>query len=789
MARTGSSAGAVAGRVGFVAGCTGSVGAMSARNGFIYQLGSAPAARCVGLGGSAGVVSASSFRRVHRLRVASLDVERDELDVKGWVETDDSESDRPSESEMDSDAELENAMSAKGAVEVDSSDDRTHERKREGDSKTGPNAAAVKRLDEGVSSHLFANYRVSPKVVAKLTEKNIFEMTEVQYGTFDSVYDGRDMIARSRTGTGKTLAFGLPIIEKLASIMGTDEDTTGIGRTPGRGPACVILAPTRELASQVARELDDIARIHGMSTECFYGGSPYGAQESALRRGIDILVGTPGRTIDHLNRGSLKMDTVRFMVLDEADEMLSMGFAEDVDVMMDFLPPKEQRQTILFSATVPSWVKKIADKHQKNPVMFDAIGRGESSAATTVRHCAVQVPRDFEARAAFLDDIVTVFGGGFGGGRAIVFTQTKREADELATSGALKAGAAVLHGDVTQKQRENTLQQFRQGRFAVLVATDVAARGLDISGVDLVVQFRVPMDTESYVHRSGRTGRAGRSGTAVIMYSQDEMRALRKLAMDTGVKFERHGLPSTEKVLSVCADLAAASIDEVDLKVVDYFREQAEMLVNSENAVDRMAKALALISRRREIVERSILTGQTDQKTMLIKAREPLAVPVVLRTVSRLAESFGLRVDLGRVSLCQDPTMAVFDMPVEQADALLSQDLSDMKNFMIGAAKELPRLAETTYRDGGRGGSRGGYSGGYRSGGGGGGGGGRGGSYRGQAQSGGGARGSYTRGPRDGSSRNTSYGGGSGDWKRRDGGGSSSYRDRGRPERRSSQMY
>mmetsp|Transcript_4478 Transcript_4478/g.7852 ORF Transcript_4478/g.7852 Transcript_4478/m.7852 type:complete len:783 (-) Transcript_4478:158-2506(-) len=662
--------------------------------------------------------------------------------------------------------------------------------------KEARTSRAVKRMEEGDLSHDFSSYRISELTVKTLKAKGIEKMTDVQYGTYDDLFDGRDMIARSRTGTGKTLAFGVPIVERLVAMKGTELDTNGIGQRRGRGPSCMILAPTRELASQVAKEIGSIAAPHGLSTDCFYGGSSYVTQERALSRGIDILVATPGRLIDHLGRNNIECSGVRFFVLDEADEMLSMGFAENVDEVLESLPDKANRQTILFSATVPSWVKNIARKHQTDPVLFDSIGSDTNQSATTVRHCAVLTPRDFESRAAFLDDIITVYGGGFGGGRAIVFTQTKKESDELATSGVLKSGAAVLHGDVTQKQREATLAGFRAGRFQVLVATDVAARGLDISGVDLVIQFRVPTDTESYIHRSGRTGRAGRSGTAVIMYSQDEMRGLRKLAMDTGVKFERHGLPSIEKVLTACAEHATTSIEDVDEKVAAYFMDAAQKLMAQENTVEKMAAALALISRRREIVERSILTGEPDHKTLLIKAKTSLNASAVMRMVNELADQVGVRVRLGKISICADDTMAVFDLTVEEASDLLSADLSGLTSFMIGAANEMPKLQQEDsrygygrygggggYRGASNGGYRGSSNGGYRSsyGRGGGGGGYRGSSSYGGSRGGGGYRGGQSGRYSDGEG----YGGRGG----RGGGRQDGWRDRTRPERRSSQMY
>eukprot|EP00180_Rhodochaete_pulchella_P003036 Plantae.Rhodophyta-Rhodochaete_pulchella.ctg4915.p1 GENE.Plantae.Rhodophyta-Rhodochaete_pulchella.ctg4915~~Plantae.Rhodophyta-Rhodochaete_pulchella.ctg4915.p1 ORF type:complete len:685 (+),score=99.57 Plantae.Rhodophyta-Rhodochaete_pulchella.ctg4915:104-2056(+) len=559
------------------------------------------------------------------------------------------------------------------------------------------------------------SFRVSPCTVEALANKGITNWTPVQAGTFDPVYDGRDVIARSMTGTGKTLAFGVPILERIGLERGDNPNRP----VRGRGPRSVILAPTRELAAQVARELADVAKPLNIRVDCFYGGASYTPQESALRNGLDVLVGTPGRIIDHLNRGTLDMSGVKFLVLDEADEMLSMGFTEAVETIMDAMPPKGERQTVLFSATVPDWVKRLARKYQDSPALFDAIGRHSTRAATTVRHCAVLVPRRAEERASFLEDVITVYGGGIGKTRSIVFTQTQREADELATSGALKFGAAVLHGGIAQHQREVTLQQFRDGRFAVLVATDVAARGLDIDGVDLVIQFRVPQDTESYIHRAGRTGRAGRRGTAVIMYSSDELPMLRKTERMTKVKFEKTGPPSVDKVLTACALNAASSINEVEESVKEYFRPIAKDLIEKGyEPVEALAGAMALITRKTSVVQRSCLTGELKKKTLLMKSTSGnfLNTGRVLQRITKLAEDNGFRVRVGKVAIADDPLMAVFDLTVKEADLLLAVKQSRRADFSLEICKDLPELPpdDDTFEEERRGGrGHGGYRGSF----------------------------------------------------------------------------
>jgi len=543
------------------------------------------------------------------------------------------------------------------------------------------------------------------RIISKLQEKGITQLTAVQGGTLRQILDGRDIIARSRTGTGKTLAFGLPIVERLGQMR--DDPDSPVGKKRGRGPSCIILAPTRELAKQVASELDNVGSSLRIRTDCFYGGVSYSIQESAISRGIDILVGTPGRVIDHLEKGNLDLSGVRFGVLDEADEMLSMGFADDIERIFDYLPPREERQTILFSATVPSWVKTIAKQHQKEPYLYDAIGREQNKTATTVRHCAIRVPEG-DSRGAFLDDIITTYGGAMTQSRCLVFTQTKKEADELVTSGVIQGGAAVLHGDVSQRQREITLAHFRDGRFPVLVATDVAARGLDITGIDIVVQFSVPQDIDSYIHRAGRTGRAGRSGIAILLHSDRENDQLRRVERACGIKLERHGPPSAAKVLEASAEQASACLQEVEENVIKYFVGKASELIENEDPKLVLAAALALVARRPKFQERSILTGLTEYRTLSVTTKFALTPPDILRIIRKASSISGCSTKAGKIVVCENDAQAVFDYPVEEVDLLL-EGAAELKGIGIEVLEDLPRL-KVDY-----GVRRGGMRGGYRS--------------------------------------------------------------------------
>jgi len=648
--------------------------------------------------------------------------------------------------------------------------------------------------EEETDPSLIANAGIDPRIVALLEGKGITSFTPIQQQSFPLLRDGADMLGRSQTGTGKTLAFALPMMVSLAEARAGRKER-------GRKPAIVVLAPTRELARQVAETFELLARPERFSVATFHGGVPYGPQQRVLRSGLDVLVGTPGRIIDHLNNGDLDLSEVRHAVLDEADEMLNMGFKDDVETILGYAT-SEERQTVLFSATHPPWVQSVARDHLKNPVTVDAVGRGESEAAATVTHHAILAPTSPSGRVGTLADVIAVHGVANEGSRCIVFTSTKRECDELCGAAALAPlGAQALHGDISQAQRDMTLKKFREGTFKVLVATDVAARGIDVSGVNLIVQYRLPEDPESYVHRSGRTGRAGREGVSIVLYAEREGRALQMLERRANVKFKRGGPPSLESVMEAAAALVPERLASVDEQVLPFFTDSAEALLAQPDAASRVAAALALIAGKREISQRSLLTGEEQLKTLLVSSTDgaQLVPGDVMATVSALAPQLTLATgrpadSVGKIRQCRDPTKLVFDLPaelalqlIEAADAFEPKaadeqprgriSLFEMGKVSVGACLELPHLRPL---DGGRGrgggrsgrggggrfGGRGGYGG---RGGRGGGGGYRAGGYRGGGGGYGGGGGGYRGGGGGG------YGGGSSGYR----GGGGGYRNGG----------
>jgi ATP-dependent RNA helicase DeaD len=384
--------------------------------------------------------------------------------------------------------------------------------------------------------------------------------TAIQAAAIPALLDGRDITGVAQTGTGKTAAFGMPL---LASI------------DPRRGVQALVLTPTRELAVQVAEAIGSFAaHLPAVTVVPIYGGASFLPQRAALRAGAQVVVGTPGRIIDHLERGTLDLSGLKFLVLDEADEMLRMGFAEDVDRILTDAPG--ERQTALFSATMPPAIRNIARKHLSNPVDI-AVSR-QSSTVDAVRQTYAIVP--FREKVDALTRILQVSEGD----ATIVFVRTKDACDQVgADLLARGVSAAAMNGDVPQKERERIIERLRDGRLDVLVATDVAARGLDVERVDLVVNFDAPGEPEAYVHRIGRTGRAGRTGNALTFFTPREIGRLRAIERATRNTLEQITPPTaadvaahkaTRVLLNAVERLGAGSLAQYRQAVATFLSEQ-----------------------------------------------------------------------------------------------------------------------------------------------------------------------------------------------------------------------
>lgn len=390
------------------------------------------------------------------------------------------------------------------------------------------------------------------------------EATPIQEGTIKFALEGRDIIGQAQTGTGKTAAFGIPIIEKI------DTNNPDI--------QALIIAPTRELAIQVSEELYKIGYDKRVKILSVYGGQDIGRQIRALKNKPQIIVGTPGRIIDHINRRTLKLEHVQTLVLDEADEMLNMGFIDDINAILEKVP--ENRQMLLFSATMPPAIRKIATKFMKNPKEVKIKSKEMTVENIEQYFVKTQEREKFDILTRLLDVHQPEL--------AIVFGRTKRRVDELAQALNIRGYLAEgIHGDLSQSKRLSVLRQFKENKIDILVATDVAARGLDISGVSHVYNFDIPQDPESYVHRIGRTGRAGKSGLAVTFVTPREMGYLRIVEETTNKRMTPLRPPTEDEALAGQQKLAIEKLVEVvqanDLK--DY-RLLATELLEDYDAVD-----------------------------------------------------------------------------------------------------------------------------------------------------------------------------------------------------------
>nr|VDD28236.1 unnamed protein product [Brassica oleracea] len=628
-------------------------------------------------------------------------------------------------------------------------------------------------LEEGSSSEddaeelAISKLGLPQRLGESLEKRGITHLFPIQRAVLVPALEGRDIIARAKTGTGKTLAFGIPIIKRLTEQSG---DYSAFSRKSGRLPKFLVLAPTRELAKQVEKEIKESAPY--LSTVCVYGGVSYTIQQSALSRGVDVVVGTPGRIIDLIEGRSLKLGEVEYLVLDEADQMLAVGFEEAVESILENLPQK--RQSMLFSATMPTWVKKLARKYLDNPLNIDLVGDQDEKLAEGIKLYAISATST--SKRTILSDLITfaislnmvdgclVFyrlaGSVYAkGGKTIVFTQTKRDADEVSLALSNSIASEALHGDISQHQRERTLNGFRQGKFTVLVATDVASRGLDIPNVDLVIHYELPNDPETFVHRSGRTGRAGKEGSAILMHSSSQKRTVRSLERDVGCRFEFISPPTVGDLLEASADQVVATLNGVHPESIKFFSATAQKLFE-EKGTDALAAALAHLSGfSQPPSSRSLLSHEQGWVTLQL-IRDPTnsrgflsarSVTGFLSDVYRPAAD-----EVGKIFMIADERVqgAVFDLPEDIAKELLEKEVPEGNSLSM--ITKLPPLQDDgpssdnygrfSSRDrmprGGGGGSRGSRFGG------------RGGSSRG----------------RDDDRRSRSSGGGGSSWSRGGGG-------------------
>ncbi|GAA0211789.1 DEAD/DEAH box helicase [Saccharothrix mutabilis subsp. mutabilis] len=424
----------------------------------------------------------------------------------------------------------------------------------------------------------FADLGLRPELLRALSGLGYEEPTPIQREAIAPLVEGRDLLGQAATGTGKTAAFALPVLERMG----------GGGRTDTL-PFALVLVPTRELAVQVSEAVHRYGRELGARVLPIYGGQPIGRQLRVLEQGVDVVVATPGRAVDHLNRGTLKLDDLKIVVLDEADEMLDMGFAEDLDAILAEAP--EDRQTVLFSATMPPRIDRLARQHLTDPVRI-TIGREqtEPGEAPRVRQSAYVVPRAHKPAA--LGRVLDVEAPT----AAIVFCRTRDEVDQLTeTLNGRGYRAESLHGGISQEQRDRVMARLRNGTADLLVATDVAARGLDVEQLTHVVNYNVPSAPESYVHRIGRVGRAGREGVAITLAEPREHGMLKTIERVTKQRIQMEKVPTVADLRARRLELTRAALHESLLEDdLEGFRVVVETLADEFDVVEIALAAVKL---------------------------------------------------------------------------------------------------------------------------------------------------------------------------------------------------
>ena len=431
----------------------------------------------------------------------------------------------------------------------------------------------------------FEDLHISEPILRALNDMGFEEPTPIQREAIPVAKSGQDMIGQAQTGTGKTAAFGIPALEQVDPTI--------------QDPQVLILSPTRELAIQVAEELNKMAQHTNIQALPIYGGQDIGRQFRMLKKHPQVIVATPGRLMDHMERKSIAFEQVKVVILDEADEMLNMGFVDDINKILTAVP--EERQTLLFSATMPKAIQELAETYLTEPTLIRMKPTQVTMDLIEQYYIEVQDRQKFDVLCRLLDIQAPEL--------AIVFGRTKRRVDEV-TEALKKRGymAEGIHGDLSQQKRDSVIRQFREGTIDILVATDVAARGLDISGVTHVYNYDLPQDPESYVHRVGRTGRAGKAGVAMTFVIPREIEHLHAIERLTKRKIARRKAPSLGEVLEGQQKIAVEKLIALadNREELASYRSSAEELLNDIDSVTLLAAALKLLTKEPDTTPVSI---------------------------------------------------------------------------------------------------------------------------------------------------------------------------------------
>ncbi len=421
----------------------------------------------------------------------------------------------------------------------------------------------------------FGELGLSQPVLQAVSQMGFEAATPIQEQTIPLAMNGQDFIGQAHTGTGKTAAFGIPLAEKIHRKTGKVE--------------ALIVTPTRELAVQVAEELNTIGQVKGVRALPVYGGQDISRQIKSLKNKPQIIVGTPGRLMDHMRRKTIRLENVSTVVLDEADEMLNMGFIDDIEMILQDVP--DERQTMLFSATMPKPIQDLARRFMKDPQLIKVKTKEVTVPNTEQYFLEVQEKQKFEVLCRVLDIHSPKL--------AIVFVRTKKRVDELSEALSRRGYAAEgIHGDLTQSKRDSVMRNFKRGNTEILVATDVAARGLDIDDISHIFNFDIPQDTDSYVHRIGRTGRLGKTGVAITFATSREIGQLRAIEQTTKRKIVRQAVPTMSEAMEGLQQETVEKLMHVLEKGdTHHYRELAKTLLEENDSVALLSAALKILTK------------------------------------------------------------------------------------------------------------------------------------------------------------------------------------------------
>lgn len=533
----------------------------------------------------------------------------------------------------------------------------------------------------------FDEIGLSEEMLRAAEQIGFTEMTEIQEKSIPVILEGKDVIGRSNTGTGKTAAFGIPAVEKIK-------------KDSPEGVKTLILCPTRELAVQAADEIKKFSQfMPWVKVSAVYGGAAMDRQIRELKRGANIVVGTPGRVMDHIRRRTLKLEGLEMIILDEADEMLNMGFREDIEEILQYVP--EERQTILFSATMPPEIMAITENYQKSPVLIKTISKSRTVEAIDQSYYAVSSGKKADALY-----VLWLYNAPKS---SMVFCNTKKMVDELTEFLASKGvKAAGIHGDMKQLQRTTVMNSFKSGRINVLVATDVAARGIDVSGVDAVFNFDLPQDNEYYIHRIGRTGRAGKSGKAYTLVSgKKQVYAIKALAKYTKSEIAEKQLPGKDEITASKLEGFAERIGNYCQRdIVPETDRLFEILAEKGISAEEIARALCsrkISKELKNIPEVHSETYRTEKRSRKGGNSKTVKVDINIGRAHKIAPNFilGALVDATGMSGKDFGKIDIHDRhtTVEVPDSESGYIIDSMKNSRINGNKVTVRLYEPTGRN------------------------------------------------------------------------------------------